>query len=61
MPFKSKAQWRKFGALRSQGKISKAVFDEWAKETDFDKLPARKLGSTYKRSKRRVPESLRKG
>lgn len=33
MPFKSKAQRRKFYALKSQGKMSQSKIDEWEKET----------------------------
>lgn len=39
MPFKSKAQFRKFGAMLSRGEIDKATFDEYAHSTDFSKLP----------------------
>lgn len=60
MPFKSKAQVRKFAILRDEGKISEKTFDEWARKTDFSKLPARKLSSTYKRKGRKVPEGIGK-
>ena len=40
MPFKSKAQLRKFGELVKEHKISKAKFNEWIKETpNIKKLP----------------------
>ena len=40
MPFKSKAQQRKFGARLSRGEISKKKFDEWAHATkNIKKLP----------------------
>lgn len=58
MPFKSKAQRRKFGELVSQGKMSKSTLDEWNKDTPHD-IPERKgekqvrsiddLRETYKR------------
>ena len=42
MPFKSKAQMRKFGAMLSRGEISKKKFDEWAHATkNIKKLPER--------------------
>lgn len=33
MPFKSKAQIRKFGELVKQGKMKQSKMDEWLKET----------------------------
>ena len=33
MPFKSKAQERKFRVLESQGKLPKGTADQWLKET----------------------------
>ncbi len=40
MPFKSKAQVGKFGALVGQGKMSPATFHAWAAETpNIKKLP----------------------
>jgi hypothetical protein len=42
MPFKSKAQMRKFGAMMNSGEISKAEFDKWAHATpDIKDLPQR--------------------
>ena len=42
MPFKSKAQVRKFDHLLSEGKITQAQFDQWHAETpNIKKLPAR--------------------
>lgn len=40
MPFKSEAQRRKFGALVSQGKITKEKFKEWNDATPA-KIPKR--------------------
>ena len=43
MPFKSKAQLRKFGAMVESGEISKATFNKWAKHTKNIKgLPEKK-------------------
>lgn len=43
MPFRSKAQVRKFGAMVGRGEISKATFNKWKKHTpSMKKLPERK-------------------
>jgi len=43
VPFKSKAQQRKFFAMANRGEISKAKAEEWAHETpDIKKLPEHK-------------------
>ena len=55
MPFKSKAQRRKFAELLVEGKISPETFEEWNRETGGAKLPehvepgARKKTSTRRR------------
>ncbi len=41
MPFKSKAQRRKFAALLVEGKIKPETFEEWNRETGGQKLPER--------------------
>jgi hypothetical protein len=41
MPFKSKAQRRKFAQLLVVGKISNETFEEWNRETGAKKLPER--------------------
>ena len=41
MPFKSKAQRRKFAALLVKGEISPETFEEWNRETGKAKLPER--------------------
>lgn len=42
MPFRSKAQIRKFGAMVRRGEISKEKFREWLEETpNIKKLPER--------------------
>ena len=41
MPFKSKAQRRKFAQLLVEGKIKPKVFEEWNRETGGRKLPER--------------------
>jgi len=41
MPFKSRAQRRKFAELLVEGKISNETFEEWNRETGGAKLPER--------------------
>lgn len=41
MPFKSKAQRRKFAELLVNGKISNETFEEWNRDTGRKKLPER--------------------
>ena len=41
MPFKSRAQRRKFAQLLVEGKISDKTFEEWNRETGSRKLPER--------------------
>lgn len=41
MPFKSKAQRRKFAALLVEGKISDETYEEWNRDTGRKELPER--------------------
>lgn len=41
MPFKSKAQRRKFAQLLVEGKITPEVYEEWNRETGGQHLPER--------------------
>ena len=41
MPFKSKAQRRKFAELLVNGEISPETYEEWNRETGSKKLPER--------------------
>ena len=41
MPFKSKAQRRKFAELLVKGEISPETYEEWNRETAGAKLPER--------------------
>lgn len=41
MPFKSKAQRRKFAQLLVEGKITPEVYEEWNRETGGSHLPER--------------------
>lgn len=56
MPFKSKAQRRKFAQLLVEGKISDETYEEWNRETGRKKLPERvaaKKGAKRKTSRKR--------
>ncbi len=56
MPFKSKAQRRKFAHLLVEGKIKPETFEEWNKETGRKELPERvkkKKKATKKKAKRK--------
>ena len=71
MPFKSKAQRRKFAELLVEGKISDETYEEWNRSTGKKVLPERvtkKAGSTRKSAKaaakkttRRKSKAARKG
>ena len=52
MPFKSKAQRRKFAELLVKGEITPETYEEWNRETGRVKLPERvkRSGSTRKKS-----------
>ena len=61
MPFKSKAQRRKFAQLLVEGKIKPETYEEWNRETGSKPLPER-VGSKKKRvtrAKRRQSSSKR--
>jgi hypothetical protein len=53
MPFKSKAQRRKFAQLLVEGKISDETYEEWNRSTGGTELPERvgaaKAGKSAKR------------
>jgi hypothetical protein len=57
MPFKSKAQRRKFAQLLVEGKIKPETFEEWNRETGSETLPERvkpKKAKAVAKSKRRA-------
>ena len=57
MPFKSKAQRRKFAELLVEGKIAPDTFEEWNRETGSQKLPERvkpKAGAKRKVASKRT-------
>lgn len=47
MPFRSKAQRRKFYALKAQGKMSQKTIDEWEKHTEDKHLPERMVKKAF--------------
>ena len=54
MPFKSKAQRRKFAQLLVEGRISDQTFEEWNRETGGRKLPERVAPKTRRRGARKT-------
>jgi hypothetical protein len=59
VPFKSKAQRRKFAELLMKGKISPETFEEWNRETGSARLPER-VKPKPKRASKPKPASKRK-
>lgn len=53
MPFKSKAQRRKFAHLLVEGKIKPGTFEEWNRETGRKVLPERVRARKRNVSKRK--------
>jgi hypothetical protein len=64
MPFKSRAQRRKFAELLVKGKISPKAFEEWNRETGSAELPehVKKCPDAKKKtaSKKKRPASRKK-
>ena len=59
MPFKSKAQRRKFYAMAKRGEISKEEVEEWERATGNRKLPER-VNSKKKKSALEKKKIVRK-
>jgi hypothetical protein len=59
VPFKSKAQRRKFAELLVEGKISPETFEEWNRETGGAKLPERVKTKKAAGSKRKPKKAAR--
>jgi hypothetical protein len=53
MPFKSKAQRRKFAALLVEGKISPETYEEWNRSTGRKELPERVRPAKTRAAKRK--------
>ena len=61
MPFKSKAQRRKFAELLVAGKISPETYEEWNRETGGKVLPERvKRKAKKKVARKRAAKKSRK-
>ena len=54
MPFKSKAQRRKFAELLVKGEISAETYEEWNRETGRAKLPERVRPKARAKPKRKA-------
>ena len=53
MPFKSKAQRRKFAQLLVDGEISPETFEEWNRETGREELPERVQNKSKRKTAKR--------
>jgi len=54
MPFKSKAQMRKFAAMERAGELPPGTFERWMRKTkDPKRLPERKSDGRFKRGRRK--------
>ena len=60
VPFKSKAQRRKFAELLVKGEISPETYEEWNRETGRKELPERVKKKAKKKSKSRKTAPKRK-
>jgi hypothetical protein len=61
MPFKSKAQRRKFAELLMKGEISPETFEEWNRETGSARLPERVKSAKKPSSRRKAKSKARAG
>ena len=57
MPFKSKAQRRKFAQLLVEGKISDEVYEEWNRSTGRKELPDRVKPATKRKTARKAKKA----
>lgn len=57
MPFKSKAQRRKFAELLVKGKIKPETYEEWNRETGGKELPEHVRRKKRKKTKKRKKRS----
>ena len=60
MPFKSKAQRRKFAELLIEGRITPEQFEEWNVETGSKKLPERVKAKAPAQKKKKSATAKRK-
>ena len=54
MPFKSKAQRRKFAELLVKGEISEETYEEWNRSTGKARLPERVRPKTGRKTKKKL-------
>ena len=60
MPFKSKAQRRKFAELLVKGEISQETYEEWNRSTGSKELPERAKKKTKTKTKSKAKPAKRK-
>ena len=60
MPFKSKAQRRKFAELLVKGEISPETYEEWNRETGRAKLPERVHPKARTKTRRKTNQTKAK-
>ena len=60
MPFKSKAQRRKFAELLVKGEISPEIYEEWNRETGRAKLPERVRPKAGAKTRRKTSKTKAK-
>ena len=60
MPFKSKAQRRKFAELLVKGEITPETYEEWNRETGRKELPERVKPARKRKTRKRAAASSRK-
>jgi hypothetical protein len=57
MPFKSKAQRRKFAELLVTGKITPETYEEWNRETGGKELPERVKRNKARKAKKKAKKA----
>jgi hypothetical protein len=60
MPFKSKAQRRKFAELLVKGEISPETYEEWNRETGGRQLPERVKRKNKKKNAKRTRKKAKR-
>jgi len=60
MPFKSKAQRRKFAELLIKGEITPEQYEEWNRSTGSAKLPERVKPKSKKKKRKTAKRKLKK-
>ena len=60
MPFKSKAQRRKFAELLVKGEIAPETYEEWNRETGRKKLPERVRPTARRKPRKKKATTMRR-